>query len=412
MQPVLVPQYLRHFSCDGLACEDNCCIGNWTITVDELTFKKLKKIKHPTLKPLIDKTFKRKKNNPTPEFFAQLKQDKDLGRCIFLTANMLCKLQLELGADYLCKTCLTYPRTTNIVDGVIEESLSMSCPIAAKLALLNKNMMEFDKILAPSGKRYIINVTAEPKNPIFKDKPLKYFWEMRSFSIELLQKRNYDLEERLVIMGLLFQQVDKLVQENNVHQIPKTIDSFSALANSGYFKEQLEKIPAENYIQLKILKQLVDERVLRGINIHRYLECLSECLHGLEFNLNVPVEAISEKYIEAYNKYYLPYIKTNEHILENYLVNYAFRMLFPFSGRDTFFDNYMMLIINFCLIKMHLIGIARFNKESFGEEQTIKLIQSFSKTVEHSRDFLDIIYQLLKNNNLNNMTYMAILIRN
>jgi len=70
-----------------------------------------------------------------------------------------------------------------------------------------------------------------------------------------------------------------------------------------------------------------------------------------------------------------------------------------------------MLVIHYALIKMHLIGMAAFHK-GLTDELVIRLIYSFSRVIEHNPIYLNRIFRLLSQSGLNNMAYMAILIRN
>ena len=40
--------------------------------------------------------------------------------------------------------CSAYPRVMNVVDDVLQRSLDLSCPEAARMVLLDPNPMEFD----------------------------------------------------------------------------------------------------------------------------------------------------------------------------------------------------------------------------------------------------------------------------
>ncbi|MCT4508866.1 MAG: hypothetical protein N4A48_08905 [Tepidibacter sp.] len=102
-----------------------------------------------------------------------------------------------------------------------------------------------------------------------------------------------------------------------------------------------------------------------------------------------------------------------EYILENYLVNYVFENQFPFVDiNSTVFENYVMMVIHYSLIKLNLIGMIGYHKESFCDEHIVKLIQSLAKNVEHNKKFLNHIKELLKKNNATSMAYMSILIKN
>lgn len=144
LRTFLLPQYMRSFHCIGPECEDSCCIG-WRVPIDEETYKKYRRLRHPVLSPLFEKALGRNRSSASPKDYAKMKLNPD-GTCPFLTGDRLCRIQLELGEDYLCDTCHTYPRVFNEVNGIIELSATLSCPEAARLALLNPGVMEFDEL--------------------------------------------------------------------------------------------------------------------------------------------------------------------------------------------------------------------------------------------------------------------------
>jgi lysine-N-methylase len=61
--------------------------------------------------------------------------------CPFLSAERLCRIQQDYGADYLCVSCATYPRVPRRIEGLLEAPLSLSCPEAARLVLLDPHLM-------------------------------------------------------------------------------------------------------------------------------------------------------------------------------------------------------------------------------------------------------------------------------
>ena len=64
--------------------------------------------------------------------------------CPFL-AEGWCSIQKNLGEQYLSIMCSQYPRVMNMVDDVLQRSLDLSCPEAARVMLLDPNPMEFDE---------------------------------------------------------------------------------------------------------------------------------------------------------------------------------------------------------------------------------------------------------------------------
>jgi lysine-N-methylase len=359
----------------------------------------------------MDQRVTRNRSNATNENYAKIKLNAG-GDCPFLDGEKLCAIQSKLGEEYLSVTCTTYPRIANTVNSSIEKSLTMSCPEAARLALLNSNLMAFDEseedisIRSNSGK--IIN-TNDIK---VAHKPMRYFWELRIFIISLLQNRDFDLWHRLVILGLFCRNLDQLVSEANVSDIPQLIGTYLNQLDLGQFKEELDSIPNELTIQMQLMKEVADERIMSGVKSKRFMECFAEFLNGIDYSADATKAEIGKRYADAHDTYYQPVLKQHEYIMENYLVNYVFKNLFPFSGEKHIFDNYVMLVIHYAMIKMMLIGAAGFHKEKFSPNHVIKLIQSFSKTVEHSSAYLKNVFELVKANNFNTMPYMAILIKN
>ncbi len=405
---LLIPQYMHHFQCIGSACEDSCCVG-WRVNVDEETYKKYRKVTHSDLQPILSKQVTRNRSNPSATNFAKIKMLAD-SRCPFLTADMLCTIHKNLGENYLSLTCATYPRTTNQVNRVMERSATMSCPEAARLALLPKEVMEFDQVLEQIDNRKVIAKVIETDSIKVSKKAERYFWELRIFTIQILQERTYPLWQRLIVLGLFMGKVQEIVESKQFEQLESVTQNYMTFLTDGSLKQLMSEIPDQTTIQMRVLKELVDERLTQGVNNQRYLQCLNQTLQGIEYKQGATYTAVMECYNDAYQKYYQPYIDENAHILENYLVNYVFRNMFPLGERGVF-GEYMMLVIHFSMIKLHLIGMARYHK-GLTDEQVLKLIQSFAKTVEHNSAYLRKVYSLLAQNSFDTMAHMSILIKN
>jgi lysine-N-methylase len=408
-RPLLVPQYMRQFKCIGSQCEDSCCIG-WRVTIDHATYRKYNRVRDFEFSSDLNTYIKRNRSNHSEDNYAKVKLKPD-NSCPFLNDERLCKIQLQLGENYLSDVCTTYPRTANLVNDVREKSATMSCPEAARLALLNPDEMEFDEITEPFETRNIINKQLDTHQLAVAHKPERYFWELRIFTIQVLQNRAYTLAERLIILGMFYHKVQSQIEASQVEQIPHTIASYTNLLDGGDLREELARIPTQVTIQMELMKKLTDERVVKGVTSQRYLDCYGQFLHGIQYTREATVEEIANRYQEAEGKYFRPFMADHEYILENYLVNHVFRNLFPFSGEKGLFENYVMMIVHYALIKMHLIGMAAFH-QGLNEELVIKLIQSFAKTVEHNQQYLQSAFRLLKDNGYTTMAYMAILINN
>ena len=117
------PHYYEKFSCTADQCPDTCCAG-WQIVIDENSLEKY--------------------SNVSGDFGIRLLNSIDWGegifeqyekRCSFLNSETLCDIYTELGAEALSDTCRLYPRHIEEFENLREFSLSLSCPIAAKMIL-------------------------------------------------------------------------------------------------------------------------------------------------------------------------------------------------------------------------------------------------------------------------------------
>lgn len=213
--PTLVPRYMHQYSCIGSACEDTCCIG-WRVSLDDVTYKKYRRSKHPDLEYLFSKKVTRNRSAPSKLNYAKIKTNKD-SICPFLTAEKLCNIQLHLGEDYLSNTCALYPRAINKVNGVLEISATVSCPEAARLALFNPEPMEFDQQLEVQN-RFFLNTEIDTNKLVISNRLQRYFWELRVFTIQTLQNRHYKLWERLIILGLFYQRLEEYVKKERTEK--------------------------------------------------------------------------------------------------------------------------------------------------------------------------------------------------
>jgi lysine-N-methylase len=401
----LIPEYMKQFTCIGAACEDTCCSG-WRVDIDEETYKKYKKVKHYEMKDSLNKNIIRNRSNPTKSNVAKMKMERL--KCSFLSDEGWCNIQLKLGEDYLCNTCTVYPRSVNNVNGVIERSLTVSCPEAARLILLNKNGISFEQGEEDVPSRDLTNRTIHSNSEdITSWKDL--FNEYRYISILILQERKYTLEERLLILGLLYNELEECVVSNNINDIPNILGKYLECLDTNVFDGAFDNIPKRLDIQLRLCRELVLLRLSQGVSSSRYLECSRDMMTGLKIEENFTDSALGDIYEDAHNKYYMPFIKEHEYMLENYLVNYVFKDCMPLDSNSPF-ESYAQLIVHYSLIKLHLVGMANHN-EGLTSEMVIKLIQSISKTFEHNKQFLYKIMKLIKDNNFMNLTYMSILIK-
>lgn len=183
------PKYVKKFHCDGQKCGAQCC-KSWIIDIDKKTYEKYKKIESPLKEITSNIKFFHERNS----YIALLDENYS---CSFLMENNLCWIQKNYGEDCLSMTCQTYPRSTHYLVNFFERALTLTCPLAAELALLPKKSMEFEvtEFFMPVGSWFKIK---------FHDLNLEILSrivDIQSTAIFILQERTLTIDQRLAVLG-------------------------------------------------------------------------------------------------------------------------------------------------------------------------------------------------------------------
>ena len=152
---------------------------------------------------------------------------------------------------------------------------------------------------------------------------------------------------------------------------------------------------------------IYSEMINKNISNKRYKTNFVNIINSLQL-ANENLERIKECYEEALNENYRKFMKNYEYIYENYLVYYMFKILFP-CNEESIMDAYIMLVIQFAILKMNLIGVCGHYKEEMDEEKVLNLIQSYAVVTEHDNFIENRINKYLKENNLNTLAHMFII---
>ncbi|MDU1444032.1 MAG: flagellin lysine-N-methylase [Clostridium cochlearium] len=406
---ILQPEYMKKFTCIGSSCKDSCCIG-WRVSLDKDTYLKYKRNQDKELKPIFKNMVNRNRSGKNDASYGKIKMDEK-GRCPFLNEDNLCKIHSKLGEKFLSNTCQIYPRFINKVDGMLERSATRSCPEVVRLALLNPNGIIFEQIEENEDTTNYVHKIFDTQGHLYLNKPERYFWQIRIFSLSLLQNRNYTLWQRLIILGMTYEKIEELSLNNLTKDIPIMLETMEGVIEDQSMKDGLRNIPNNNQIQMRLVKELMDKKLIQGVSSERYLKVVKETLLGIGYVEGADIREVLKTYEKNYNEYVLPYIKEKEYILENYLVNEYFMEIMPFGKYKSIWDSYMFLCVIYSMVKLHMIGVSGHYKE-LNDDLTLKIIQSFSKAILHNERYIQGIIKLLKNNGYDSLAYMAILVKN
>jgi len=407
----LQPSYYETFRCVGSVCEDNCCSG-WRVPVDKETYQEYQANTDPTLGPKLRSLVNISAAPESEDSWAEIKLNQ--GVCSFLS-NGLCEIHAALGEKLLSKNCATFPRVMTNVEGVLERSLDLSCPEAARLALANPEPMQFVTVTELEDDSRIGSVglvdTTNVKQP---DKPFRYVNEVRNLMIALLQNRGYPLLQRLLVLGRL---CDKLEAEGN----ESGCEGLRDLAREPAPIHPRPSMPST--ARFETVVELILARIGSDATSRRFLDCYQAFMTGLHWTMDSTMEQLAASLEAAFAGPLARFRSEHEYMLEHYLVGYVFRTLFPFGSASvnrklaehsfvhSISNQYRLMVVDFVVIETLLAGLAALYGERFGVAEALRLIQSATKTFEHSISYPGKALELLSQKGLVDCASMSMLIR-
>lgn len=390
----LRPQYAKTFRCIGSECEDTCCHG-FAVTIDKATYQRYER--NTKFEPLLDTHFVPITPHPTEEAYARIRLTPGY-TCPFLTAERLCGIQQEHGSDYLSEMCTSYPRASRRVDGLIEKALYLSCPEAARLVLLNPNLVPPARGGGGEEGRYVRFLRMDTQPRPSERHPHQFLWETRDFTLQLLRDRSYALWQRLFILGMFCKRLSEVIARREDAFVPQLLRNYAQIIVDGKLRELMNGIPSGGEAQLGLIMEIIQRHlaIQTGEPAHeRFRECAGDFLKGMQYeDASSTTKAHAALLAEAREMYYEPFMQAHPYILENYLVNHVFKTRFPFGVNSEGEDNdpqteFLVMSLLYATINGLLAGMAGFYREKFATTHVVKLVQSFSKTVEHCPKFFE-----------------------
>ena len=377
---VYQPKYYKSFSCTGSQCKNNCC-HDWQIEIDKITYDKYMSLDEET-KNEFDKKLRIVKNQQHAACIL-MNSDKT---CSFLDKKGLCTIQLRFGHDYLSETCRTYPRVFCLVGGSPECFLELSCEVAARLILFDKDYMNFEEKIVEKDdfvhEGFTFNFNLDGSRYSKNEKAMDIFWKLRVANIAILQTRRYTVRFRMLILCLFMQEAAELFKAGNDTNVILLADNYINRLDTGYYNDLAAEMPhgagRETDIVLDILREMCTKR---------FSPMLPFILKAKEaFDMDANLWTAPEDFDEKYTRYYDMYFADKEYIFENYLVHRVLIGGFPFNykTKTDVLSNYVDMLAKYNIVEFLFTGICR-SCMKFDKRQIIDCISLFTRGYDHMR---------------------------
>lgn len=332
------PSYVKDFKCDGAVCGARCC-RDWRIVVDDETYEKYLQLDDLAREGVLrNLDWVEDERSDVDVMILKFRED---GVCNFLDEkDCLCKLQKLHGEDYLTAICQSYPRVTYTLDDeIFEQSMTLTCPLAANLILFSTQPITFVEVPEISA-RAVIGFKRKLSRPVDE------FIKVQFDAIKILQDKRVPVNLRLKNLCAMF-------AKNPLPEAAFDID--------GHVRALIE-IFAKTY--------------------------------GADLNKQKKLE-LRENYL-TYRKMILKQAyETFGQMFENYLVNEFFMRCYPAAFKGGEFQNCKVFVTAFKILEFALV-LTVISKRNLTLEDIVTLIYSVNDMLDHSRGGMDAIITFAK----------------
>lgn len=386
--PALLPRYVSRFSCIGPECEDNCCTG-WRVAIDKKTFTAYRQASHPALKVLFAKNVKRQRSMASDANYASIELKPGSQACPMLEQR-LCSVQTNLNESYLSNTCFSYPRSSRNFGGQYEQALTLSCPEAARRALLDPDAFDFIE-----GS---ITVRAESLGMVEArwGLPLELMNEVRIFCMQLMRTSGLALWQKLAVLGSFCECLSDALAKGEHASVPALLESFVMMVEKGLVVEALGDLQPNHQAQARVFAIYWQSQapVTPSALQNKVIAAIAAGLGVDPATGTVTPEHLVSCYSRGVAR--LPEaLDAAPHLLEHYILNEMFADLFPFASQSPF-DHYLQLVSRFGLLRLMLA--ARCNSDGALPDAAalVETVQVFCRRFQHDGNFEKQVNQSLK----------------
>ena len=177
---IIKPDYYDTFHCLASACPDSCC-KEWAVQVDQDSAERYR-----ALPGDLGDRLRAVMAEEDGDIILTLTPDN---RCPMWREDGLCRIQAQMGEEYLCHTCKQFPRLRHDYGDFVELGLELSCPEAARLIL-------------KGGSTNIVETRPGGDPPEYDEDAMAVLRQSREAFLSLLDAKMLSVGETLAVLLL------------------------------------------------------------------------------------------------------------------------------------------------------------------------------------------------------------------
>lgn len=398
------PRYYNTFHCIGSDCADNCCFG-WTIDWRKEEVEKLKNA------PNISAEFREFVDNAfvwsgigLHEYIVKFDEHK---RCLCLTEEGLCRIQKELGAEYLSYICMHYPRIERPTPGVVYRHMNLSCREIIKRLYDKENAC--DLINVGGGDEFGCRIGHFTNETLQKRPEFAHYGAIFEFFYELISDKRLSVETAITFGALAAQKLTELAANKQYDRIPEALKAFRKQFHDPAQISTIENIKPNYYLKLGFMSELMEKVICVGGT--------TALLHDSTGTLNIDLYNEGEKKLQEA-------LKGHEFFLRNLALGLLFEFDTPFYLKEnTMFENYSLFAVAYGLLKLNLIatcltddGIIEYSMYGqkyvyTGEDKIIGITAIICRHICQDSSKEKLVTELLRTFKFTTPAYLALLVK-
>jgi lysine-N-methylase len=357
------------------------------VNVDKKTYKAYRQLNEPELGSVLREHVHRDAE-PTDSSYATLHIVPETRGCVMMK-DQLCSIQAKLGESYLPNICFSFPRVTRTVGGQAEQALTLSCPEAARQALLAPDA--FDFIESPVTVRAGDMVSVGERHGV----PAEVVNELRIFCLNLMRLQGPDLWERLALLGALCESLNLRLAEGQGAGVRAAIDEFTALLEEDSVFDALRAIEPNHVGQALVFSVLWSDPGF-GIATPSRAAVTGRVAQGLGADpASGKVDAATLVAHYRIGLARLPEaLEAAPHLLEHYVLNEMFANMFPFDGGSPY-ESFLQLVSRFGVLRLMLAAQCHTDGPLPDAAALVQTTQVHCRRFQHNLEFARKVKQSL-----------------
>lgn len=374
----MIPQFASRFSCVGPDCALSCCMC-FSIAFEKKNYDLLENQLGLTVAQ--KKNYKKcSKSQRSDASYAQFIAQGEWNACGFFEEG-LCILHRDFGEQALCNVCYLHPRLYRaFAPDYIELSVSLSCPEAAKLALLSPDAFDFLPQTSQIRQEVIETLPRhlQPLQPILLD--------VRFFCIQILRVQDLSLWKRLALLSLFSAHLDEALASSAPSTWSKAvqdlIDGTTYLIQSGEVNTLYDEVQARDdylpacYVFLKTIEQDWKSQP----HFFALIEQLEQ--HLFDGTKTYDVALLQQNHQQGL-KHLQASLKDHPYFLEHFLLSELFELSFPFCFKAQLPIAFLYRYLCFVYVFMRFVLAVYCVHEPKIAEELSFVIAKFMRFLQH-----------------------------